>query len=46
MHSAQADLGRELLYLGCLMVLVLLGIWFGRQYDRLYAGAVIDEALQ
>jgi hypothetical protein len=27
-------------------VLVLLGIWFGRQYDRLYAGAVIDEALQ
>jgi hypothetical protein len=43
LHFGEIHLVLEFLYFGCFAAILILGILYGRGYDRMYAGIVIDE---
>ena len=42
-HRAQIHVGRELMYFGCFVLMELVGVCYGKGYDRMYGGIIIDE---
>lgn len=42
LNRGQVRLGRELLYLGGLIVVAALGIAYGKCYDRMFSGIILD----
>lgn len=42
-HFSAIQVFREVIYIGCFVSMEILGIFYGKYYDRLYIGIIIDE---